>query len=116
MAVKEFTTAAERATRPEGAQVTFKIDGVDYTANEPDPMQVAMLMAAFGRYSTEPDQIAGVIDFFVGVLEPDSHRRIVQRLLDPRDPFGLEQVQEIMKWMLEMWAGRPTGSPSVSTQ
>lgn len=112
----EFTTAVERTEKPAEEPIILKIDGEEYKCFDPSPTQIALLMASYGRYNDQADQIAGVIDFFVGILDKDSHRRLVRRLLDRDDPFGLEQVTVIMQKLLEKWSGRPFELPSVSTQ
>jgi hypothetical protein len=114
--MKEFITAARRVEN-EGEDVgyPFQIDGVDCIAYPPEPGQLAVLLAATSRHSSEQDKIAGMINFFVQVLDQPTHTWIVGRLLDRKDPFGLDQVEDIMEWLIEQWSGRPTPSPSVST-
>lgn len=116
--MKEFTTAANAAAEtPEEAAkgMPFVIDGYECVAHKPKDGQLAVLMATTGRHSSQQEQIAGLINFFVAVLDDDSHSYVVNRLLDRKDPFGIDEVQNIMEWMIEEWSGRPTQSPSVST-
>lgn len=115
--MKEFSTAISEAERQddEDNAMEFSVDGTLCRAYRPSDGQLAFLMASTGRHSSDSEQIAGLINFFVAVLDDDSHNYVVSRLLDRRDPFGLEQVQAIMEWMVEEWSGRPTKSPSVST-
>lgn len=117
--MKEFTTAATKtADEDEGVEVEwmeFKHDGEVWRYQQPSSTQFALLMAAFGRYGNDADKMAGIIDFFVGVLDPETHRKVVARLFDPTDKFGLKQVEDICKWMLDEDAGRPTDSRSGST-
>lgn len=116
--MKEFTTAAnEAAQSPEekDAGMPFVVDGVECRAFQPKDGQLAVLMATTGRHSSTQEQIAGLINFFVAVLDKPSHTYIVNRLLDYNDPFGIAEVQGIMEWMMEEWTGRPTQWPSGST-
>jgi hypothetical protein len=113
--VKEFTTAVEKADKDEEAPLEFSVDGVLCHGYYPGEGQLAYLLASTGRHSTAQEQIAGLINFFVAVLDDDSHTYVVNRLLDRRDEFGIEQVQSIMEWMVGEWSGRPTKSPSDST-
>jgi hypothetical protein len=114
--LKEFTTAIEKAeSQDEEATLEFNIDGVLCHAFHPGDGQLAYLLASTGRHSTGQEQIAGLINFFVAVLDDDSHTYVVNRLLDRKDQFGLEQVQAIMEWMVAEWSTRPTKSPSGST-
>lgn len=116
--MKEFVTAAEEVA--EGQEVDqgtpFTIDGVRCTAYRPGDGQLAVLMAMTTQHSSSEEQIAGLVNFLASVLDDNSHSYVVNRLLDRRDPFGLKQVRGIFEWLVETWSGRPTQSPSVSTQ
>lgn len=128
--MREFDTAVQEAyDETEGLAddgSTFKInerakDGtlvrsVECTYYRPTPEQVAMLMSSLGRHTSHQTQLAGAIDFFVAVLDEDSHAYIVDRLMNRNDPFGLEDVEPIIMEMVEEWTGRPTQPPSGSTQ
>jgi hypothetical protein len=96
--------------------MAFTVDGTELHAYQPSDGQLAVLMASVGRHTSMPNQVAGVINFFVEVMDEPSHVYVVERLLDRTDPFGLAEVKEIMEWMVEEWSGRPTQSPSVSTR
>lgn len=116
--MKEFVTAA-RELEEEGAEeeqpVEFSVDGQMCFAYRPSGGQVAVLMATTGRHTSENEQIAGFLNFFVSVLDEDSHAYLVSRLLDRTDPFDLDQVQAISSYLMEEWSGRPTKSSSGST-
>jgi hypothetical protein len=114
---KEFTTAIEQQhPDDEDVPLLFMLDGHECKAYTPTDGQIAMTMAALGRHTSDITKMAGVIDFFVAVLDEDSHSYVVNRLMDRADPLKLEQVEEIIMWLMEEWSGRPTRSPSVSTQ
>jgi hypothetical protein len=114
--MKEFTTAVKESIGETEESMTFSIDGVECTCFPPKDGQLAFLMASTTGHSSTQEQIAGIVNFFVAVLDDDSHSYIVGRLLDRHDEFGLVQVQSIMEWMVEEWTGRPTQPPSVSTR
>lgn len=117
--MREFTTAANAVaeeTQDGEKGMPFVVDGVECRAFKPADGQLAVLIATTSKHSSTQEQVAGLINFFVAVLDDDSHSYIVSRLLDRRDPFGITEVQDIMEWMVEEWSGRPTKSPSVSTQ
>jgi hypothetical protein len=114
--IKEFTTAIKAAEESEEeSTLEFAVDGVMCKAYRPNDGQLAYLMASTGRHQSDQEQVAGIINFFVAVLDDDSHTYLVNRLLDRKDQFGLEQVQKVMEWMVSEWSGRPTKRPSVST-
>lgn len=117
--MKEFTTALkaiEQEQDEEDATLHFSLDGHELKIYPPSDGQLALLMASTGRHRTMPNQIAGIIDFFVELMDEESAGYIERRLLDRKDPFGLTEVTAIMEWMVEEWTGRPTQSPSGSTQ
>lgn len=113
--MKEFNSAVREATE-DTELLEFMVDGVTCRAYKPTDGQIAMTMASLGRHTSENQKIAGVIDFFVTILDEDSHRYIVDRLLSRDDPLGLQEVEDILEWMVEEWTGRPTQPPSVSTR
>lgn len=126
--MREFDTAVRVATEDKSAQdegKTFNINERDEEGNlirtvqcryfDPTEGQVAMTMAAMGRHTNNNTKLAGIIDFMIGVLDEPSHHYIVDRLMDRKDPFGLEDVEGIMMEMIEEWTGRPTQPPSGST-
>lgn len=113
--IKQFTTAAERAASDAAREIKFEVDGFPVTAYEPDPSQFAMLMASIGRGASEIEKIAGIINFFVKVLDDRGASHIEARLLDRKDPFDTDKVEEIIEWLIEEWSGRPTQQSPAST-
>lgn len=117
--MKSFTTAVREQeiidAREEDA-IEFEIDGVMLKAYRPTPSQVAYAMTASSKNSSFQEQIAGTINFFTAVLDEESRVYIVNRLLDGTDPFEIENVQEVISYLMEEWSGRPTKSPSGSTR
>lgn len=85
------------------------------TAYQPDEGQFAMLMAMTGRGATQSDRIAGIINFFVNILDEEGSDYLQSRLLNRLDPFGIDDVEQIMDWLSEQWTGNPTQGPSGST-
>lgn len=114
--MKEFTTALKAVTEDQDQPMVFSIDGKELRAYKPTDGQLAMLMAAVGRHTSVHTKVAGVIDFFVAVMDEDSANYVTERLLSRTDPLGVDQVEEVMEWMVEEWTGRPTQPLSVSTQ
>jgi hypothetical protein len=125
--VKEFITAAYDAAEDENEYLEFTLRKETKEGEDPDPGrlckayrpgdgQIAVLMATTqARHLSEGEMIAGIINFFVEILDEETHQYIVSRLLDRRDPFGIDQVQGIIRWLMEEWSGRPTQSSSGST-
>jgi hypothetical protein len=114
--MKEFARAVQEATEEE-QPLEFKVEGHDEVLRsfKPSDGQLAMLMASTGRHTSEHTQVAGIIDFFVSLLDEPSQLLTTDWLLDRTDPFGIEMVNDIMAWMVEEWTARPTPLRSVST-
>jgi hypothetical protein len=114
--VKEFLTAIEQAEQTEDeADLVFAIDGEQMRAYRPTEGQFALLMMAMGRHASNQDQFAGVMDFFINVLDESSQKYVIDRMTTRSNTIPLEKIVEIMEWMVEEWGGRPFPSPSVST-
>lgn len=125
--MREFETAiAASRAEPDDYPIEFAVieigeddDGeptrerVVCHARHPGDGEVVMLIAdAMGRRSSLPDKVAAVIDFLINVLDAESVDYITGRLLDPADPFGIEQVEPIVFALVEEMGGRPTKQPS----
>lgn len=115
--IKEFLTAAREAEQDGVADegTVFMIDDHECRCYKPTDGQLAVLMASISRSTNWTDKVAGIINFFVEVLDADSHTYVVGRLLSREDPFGIYDVEAIIEWMVEDWTGRPIQSPSGST-
>jgi hypothetical protein len=112
--MREFLTAAKDSTGEDDV-IEVPLDGVLYKAYKPTDGQFAFVMATTGKHSSTADQVAGQINFFLSMFEQEDADALAQRLLDRRDPFGVEEVTEIMSAMLEEWSGRPTKPSSGSS-
>lgn len=112
--MREFTTAAKIAAE-EQESVEFKIDGQEIKSYRPGDGQIALVMAGTGRHTSVATRIASIIDFMMGCMDEDSATYITERLMDRTDPFGLEEVEEILGYIIEEWTGRPTPQRSAST-
>lgn len=114
--MREFVTAAERAveTGTEDTTIPVKIDGEEFHFRRPRDGQIAMLMASTGRHSKQSEMIAGIINFVTAILPSDERNILVDRLLDWDDPFGSDDIQNVLEYLIGEWTGRPTKLPSGS--
>jgi hypothetical protein len=113
--VREFKTAAKRHEVFEGAEpIAFTLDGEEYTAYPPSPGQLALMLASQADSRDESENVAGIIDFFDGLLDDEGRDAIRRRLLDRDDPFDFDMVRDIIEGLFEEWSARPTKSPSAS--
>jgi hypothetical protein len=116
--VREFKTAGRRATSAFGDEaepITFTIDGEEFTAYPPSTGAMAMMLAAQAESRDVTENVAGLIDFYDGILDEAGRERFRERLMDRDDPFDFEMVNEIVEGLMEEWSGRPTRSPSASS-
>jgi len=115
MTIKAFTTAAREADISPEEMMEFTIDGQACRAFQPSNGQLAILLASVSSTQSWTHQVAGVINFFDAVLDDESSAYITRRLLERTDQFGLDEVQDIIQWLVEEWSSRPTQPPSGST-
>jgi hypothetical protein len=114
--VREFKTAG-RVAKPafEGAEpIEFAVDGDVFMAYPPTAGAMAIMLAAQADSRDASESVAGIIDFFDGMLDEDGRETFRNRLLDRDDPFDFDMVNDIMEGLIEEWSARPTKSPSVS--
>lgn len=117
--MKEFITAAESQAAAEEDRedvVEFSVDGVLCRAFKPGGGQLGVLMAATSGHQPPQVQIAGIINFFNSTLDDQSSSYLVNKLLERDNGFEIEEVQDILEYLVEEWTGRPTKSPSGSTR
>lgn len=113
MSLKSFTTSATK--KEDGEGWPFEVDGRQMVAYKPDEGQFAMLMANVGRGSSDSDRVAGLINFVINIIDDKGADYLVGRLYNRKDVFGIEQIEEIMEWLVEEWTGNPTQGQSAST-
>jgi hypothetical protein len=113
--MREFITAVEESESEEEPALVFKVDGRELRAFKPTEGQFALLMMAMGRHVAQTEQFAGVIDFFIQVLDAPSQQYVIDRMMSRTEIIPMSQIVEIMEWMIEEWGGRPFPSPSAST-
>lgn len=117
---KSFTTAVKERVEPEDGEtepglLEFDLDGEPMEAHEPSPEQFALLMQAAGTYTSTKDSIAGFIDFIWSVMDKPHAQHLRNRLLDRDDDFGLDEIEDMVAWMVEEWTGHPMKRRSGST-
>lgn len=113
--MKEFLAAAEEVVEIDD-WIEFKYHGTLCRAvRVPGDGQIAFLMANSADRIEATKKIGALLNFFDSVLDDDTHAYVSNRLLDQKDKFGIENIQEILAYLMEEWSGRPTQRPSGST-
>lgn len=114
---KEFSLAVGRASEktPDDA-MPFRVEGSDAQlyAYPPTEGQLALIMGTLAGGSLV-DRAASVLDIFWSLLDEDTEVELRRRLRDRNDPFTIQDVLNIMDWVIEEVTGRPTKSSSDST-
>lgn len=112
--------AAKAATEDDPEVVVpikFKVGEQECLAYRPEAGQLAIMYSRMDdTLANDGEKIAAMIDFFMGLLDKESRRVLTRRLMDREDAFEMEDVSDIMNWLMEQWAGRPTQPSSVSTR
>src|SRR3954467_895480 len=93
----------------------FKIDGRECAAYKPKDGQFALLVAMIGDNSGWRTQAEGIINFFLNIVTPLDRVYFANRLLDRKDTFDVENVADILMYLIEEWSGNPTQESSDST-
>lgn len=115
--MREFNTAVKQAELDETGvnHLDFVVDGEVCRAQRPKPSQIAFLMGVTSRYMNEREQMGGILNFLDSLLDDQSAHHLRNRLLDPSDDFGVDEMMEIIMFLAEEWTGRPTNRLSGST-
>lgn len=109
--MREFTSSAKSTANSEdpgekARDITIRIDGKEVTFRGPTSSQFSMMI--FGLQGQITDVVATFINFFFVLLkDPADKARFKSRLWDPDDDFDDNTVGEIVKALIEEWAGRP---------
>lgn len=114
--MKEFQTAVKAAVAEEedfGFDLEFIIDkGVEgrerkIVAHKPSDGQMTVLMAFVGDdLRSNAESVSAALTFFNSVLEIEDARYIRRRLLNMNDPFGANEVIDILTYLMEEWSGK----------
>lgn len=116
---RNFTTAVTDAhIRNEDDAFHYQLDGKPLIIFAPSAAQLTLLIAATMNADDDdpdPSTIGTVIQAFMGMLEEKSARMVRRRLLDPNDPFELDNIVAIVEQLAEDAGARPTELPSASS-
>lgn len=114
--MKQFRTEKERAQ-----PIVFAIDADEFEWTP--PKQAGLLLDTIGLGvdrerldDARMDQVRAQIDWVSSGLHPDDRDLLLDRLRDPDDSFDVDQLVEVMKWLIEQTTARPTRRPSASSR
>jgi hypothetical protein len=107
---KDFGAGSDKPT--EG--ISFKIHGEEFTCRTALQGKVLLNLVAKSGDTENPGAAAEVInDFFETVLVPESYERFDTLATDPDKIVDVETLSEIVGWLVEQYAERPTSRPEV---
>jgi len=116
--MKRYSTEDRASDQMEDVEpIKFQVDEDTFVATAPTQTQFAIFLSTQAERREWTERIAGVVDFFDGLLDEDSRRVFRRRLLDRDDHLDFAMVDEIMEDLMTEWLDRPTmpGSDSSSS-
>jgi hypothetical protein len=108
---KDFGEGAAGETEP----VTFKLHGEEFTCQANVPGKVLLDLVAKG--AEDDSGAAGAVmvnTFFKAVLLPESYERFDALATNPDKIVTVETIGQIVEWLMEQYADRPTERPELS--
>lgn len=125
--MKEFITAvaAKESDDPDGwlefpiveqDEKGNRVKTVKCRAKRPTSGQVAYLSMTTHKRQSFETQVSGIINFVMAIMDDETAAYLSDRLLDHNDSFEIEQIQEIIEYLVEEWAARPTEQSSGSSE
>lgn len=100
-------------------RVQFRVDGDDFEAAPAIPAEILAEFAARYEGVNEAEGVRETYQMLVSVLDlvllPDSHTLLQSRLKDRANPVDIDQLTEIIEWLMEQYGLRPTRSSSGSS-
>jgi hypothetical protein len=114
---KSFALAVAEANGQVEDALPFQMEGDDTQlyAYLPGEGQLVLLMGIVGGGQDAQSTATTVLEIFWSLMEPDTARVLRRRLADRTDSFGVGDVMNIVEWLVEEAAARPTQSSSAST-
>lgn len=99
--IRDFTDKAHSTPRQ------FKIDNDIFQCARVIPASVGRVLATLIDASPI-DQFDGLGTVLDMIMLPDSAKRFAERMQSPTEPISLDQLNDVMAWLLEEYGGRPT--------
>lgn len=118
--MKQFGDAAKAAAkrqerRENGESVTAAILDREITFDHPGPGQLAYLSMVAASADSDLEAGAGLLNFLVSMMSNEDARYLKKVILDMDSGFDIEDVVEVMEYLLEEWSARPTKPASDSS-
>jgi len=110
--MREFQTATRR-----NRVIEFMIDADEFHFKP--PKRISLVLDSIGMTDGSDEDIdprlapvKSMFDWLGQGLPDEESDRLIQRMRDPHDDLDIDDVADIVKWLMEQVAGRPTSSSS----
>lgn len=115
MTLKQFGNAAKASTaEPQEPPLTAQVLDRKVTFHSPGTGQLAYLASYMAGDDEEIVMYGGMLNFLFSLLQDEDDKAYVKRAL--RDmSLSMEDVEEILVWIVEEWSDRPTKPASDSS-
>lgn len=107
--IQSFSTSVKTNT---DAPVEFMLDDRRIEALRPKSAIFGETIHGLTSSKSVSDQVINAIRFLEGCLKPADRDWIAKRLRDPDDDLDVEEVMEIINFLMTEFSGRPTESQS----
>lgn len=140
-AAKSFISSVIVGEIEDSAEITYPVDGRDVTFLMPDLNQIVLSTALIESATSDIKAGATLINIFFGLVKDDeievdlngeeidddsdlpehyrfndyTRRWLQAKMMNHRDPFGVEVIAEIMRSLIEEWSANPTQGSSSSS-
>jgi hypothetical protein len=105
--MREFHTK----TKPPKEPIVFTLDGREMEFTAPGWAPIVLMKAE------EPmDTTRGYLDWLGAGMSDEDGQHILDRLLDPKDDFDLEDITAVILGLIEEASGRPIEPPTDSSE
>ncbi|MER7488714.1 hypothetical protein ABTY20_22975 [Streptomyces sp. NPDC126497] len=98
--------------------ITFRVDDDVFQAARGVPAEVlldfATEFAGMDTSATVDQQLKAFRSMLEVVLLPESLERFTARMRDRENPIEIDQVEDVVTWLMEQYGLRPTEAPSSS--
>lgn len=99
-------------SKPRKEPLRFTIDGDEFACAATLPAAATNLLVEMAALGDDPAavgrQLGMIGDLLDMVLTPESAELFAARTRDPVRPIDYEQIGQVVKWLTEQYAARPT--------
>lgn len=136
-ATQTFVSSAIAAeTPPAGQDLTYEIDGLEVTFESPDLNQIVLMTSLIEGAQSSVHSAAQIVNIFFALIKDDeimvtaegeetddetigysdyTARKLQAKMMDRKDPFGVEVMAAVLEKMIEDWSNRPTRRSTASS-